>query len=210
MANDGEQAGAGGETGGPVTPPTPVTVRADRTVAWTLVGVAAAIIAVLWVMGRTGPPWTLEGLLLARVAAPIAGAPTAEGPTAPEQVEATLARNDVADERKLALLDDLARDPSEAATETLLRAARHRSLLLSMAALKGLTGRSCARLEPDLGDLLRDADWQRRAWAAKVLGESGCARAGGALSDRWRAESDGRVREQIADAMSALRAAEVR
>ncbi len=243
--NDETEAEVAAPTGGVATL---VTVRSDRNVAWTLAGIASAIIAVLVVVGRVAPPWTLEGLLVARVA-PAAGVRTvrdrdtvsddrgivrgtasddrlivpdgasddrlaarrtASGDGLAERADAALTRNDVSDESKLALIDELAHDPRDAATETLLKAARHPSLLLSMAALKGLTGRSCARLEPDLGELLRDDDWQRRAWAAKVLGDSGCERAGEALTGRWHAEPDGRVREQIADAMSALKASETR
>ena len=169
--------------------------------AWLLAGTALGIVALLWVVGHTGPPWTLEQLLLAR-----ASGPRPATPPPSERVSAALASEKVSEPVKLALVDELARDPSETATDALLGAARNRSLLISMAAVKGLTGRPCNRLEPQLIDLLVDDEWQRRAWAAKVLGESGCNDAGDTLSDRWRAEPDARVREQIADAMSALRA----
>jgi len=173
----------------------------QRLVAWLLAGTALGIIVLLWVVGHTGPPWTLEELLLARTRGP-------RPPTPPvsERVSTALESEEVSEPVKLALVDELARDPSETATDALLRAARNSSLLISMAAVKGLTGRPCERLEPKLTDLLVDDEWQRRAWAAKVLGESGCNAAGDTLSNRWRAEPDARVREQIADAMSALRA----
>jgi hypothetical protein len=195
-----------------------LTVRSDHRVARALVAVAAAIVLLLVFVGRAAPPWTLEGLLIAHASRNGAGPArsgaaardSGPGETLADRVDAALARNDVSEELKLALVDELARDPRDGATDTLLRAAHHPSLLLSMAALKGLTGRPCARLESDLNELLQDDDWQRRAWAAKVLGDSGCEKAGTALTDRWQAESDDRVREQIADAMSALRASATR
>jgi hypothetical protein len=167
--------------------------------AWLLSGAAFGIVVLLWVVGHTGPPWTLEQLLLAR-------APRRATPPLSDRVSTALDSEQVSEPVKLALVDELARDPSETATDALLRAAHNRSLLISMAAVKGLTGRECERLQPQLTVLLVDDEWQRRAWAAKVLGESGCNAAGDTLSDRWRSESDARVREQIADAMSALRA----
>jgi hypothetical protein len=173
---------------------------AHRLLAWLLAGTALGIVALLWIVGYTGPPWTLEQLVIARAGAPRDAAPVST------RVTAALESDDVSEPMKLALVDELARDPGESATDALLHAARNPSLLISMAAVKGLTGRPCERLEPQLADLLVDEAWQRRAWAAKVLGESGCNAAGDALSDRWRSESDARVREQIADAMSALRA----
>ena len=189
---------------GALGPEPPITVRVARyrAYAWSLCAAAAAIVMGLWVLGRTSVPWTLEELLLARSGAATGGAAT---PVA-ERVDAALTREDVSEQLKLALVEELARDPGDTATNTLLRASRNPSLLISMAALKGLTGRRCDRLEPELAELMMDDEWQRRAWAVKVLGESGCAAAGDALSERWRAESDARVREQIADAMSALRA----
>jgi hypothetical protein len=171
----------------------------QRLLAWLLAGTAFGIIVLLWVVGRSGSPWTLEQLLLTR-------APRRATPPLSDRVSTALDSDQVSEPVKLALVDELARDPSDTATDALVRAAHNPSLLISMAAVKGLTGRECARVEPQLTALLRADEWQRRAWAAKVLGESGCNTAGDTLSDRWRSESDARVREQIADAMSALRA----
>lgn len=172
-----------------------------RLLAWLLAGTALGIVVLLWVVGQTGPPWTLEELLLART-----GSPTQATAPLSGRVSTALESEEVSEPVKLALVDELARDPSETATDALLRAAHNSSLLISMAAVKGLTGRPCDLLEPQLTELLVDDSWQRRAWAAKVLGESGCEDAGETLSNRWRSEPDARVREQIADAMTALRA----
>ena len=117
---------------------------------------------------------------------------------------ATLEQGDVSDEAKLTLVEELARDRSKAATDELLAAAQSSSLVASMAAVRALIGRPCVRVEAPLIGLLDHSDWQRRAWAAKVLGKDGCKVARTPLRKRLGVEHDPRVRMQIAAAMRAL------
>jgi HEAT repeat protein len=203
MNDERDEEAAASEAASGQEPTAPLGVAGYRAGAWSLCAAALGIVVVLWGLGRTAAPWTLEQLLLTR---PVPASGVAGTAPASDRVDAALARDDVSEQLKLALVEELSRDPADSATDMLLRAARNPSLLISMAALKGLTGRRCDRLQPELAELMQDDEWQRRAWAVKVLGESGCTAVGSALNERWRAEPDARVREQIADAMSALRA----
>jgi hypothetical protein len=116
----------------------------------------------------------------------------------------TLERPDVLDDTKLTLVEEVAGDRSDAATDALLAATQSSSLISAMAAVKALAGRACPHIEAPLIGLLSHTDWQRRAWAAKMLGDDGCTAARAPLRNRLGVERDERVRTQIAAAVRAL------
>jgi hypothetical protein len=123
------------------------------------------------------------------------------------EVEAALGARTLSDEEKLALVEEVAGYAGEAATDVLLAAAESPSLLVAMASIRGLRGRPCERVAAPLALRMGHADWQRRAWAAKILGESGCTAAAPALRERLARERDARVRQQLTGAIAALDAA---
>ena len=98
----------------------------------------------------------------------------------------------------------LASDASDAATDLLLESTRNASILVSMAAVKALAGRPCARIVAPLTALLADEEWQRRAWSAKILGVDGCVGARDALAARRGRETDARVAKLMDDAIKML------
>jgi hypothetical protein len=105
------------------------------------------------------------------------------------------------EDAKLAVVEEVAEDPGDAATGVLLAALGNESLLVAMASTRALRGRSCDRLTAPLVQQLDNGHWQRRAWAAKVLGENGCAAAAPELRRRLAHERDGRVRRQLSTAL---------
>jgi HEAT repeat protein len=110
----------------------------------------------------------------------------------------------VAEEAKLTVVESVAADPNESATEVLLTAAGSESLLVSMAGIRALRGRPCDRVQASLTRRLGHDDWQRRAWAAKVLGENGCNDAVPELKHQLAYEQDVRVRRELSRALSTL------
>lgn len=131
----------------------------------------------------------------------VAPSTATEGAPPPARYEGTTASI----EARVGEIEALGPDRSEAATSSLLRSAESASLLISAAAIRGLTGRGCGdRVQPLLVRLLDDAEWQRRAWAAKVLGENGCREARPALVARAQREQDIRVRSRLAEAIRRL------
>lgn len=108
------------------------------------------------------------------------------------------------EDAKVAVLETLASDRGDGATSVLLRFVDDPSTLISAASIKGLAGRSCERVQPTLVGLLDDQEWQRRAWAAKVLGVNGCRSAQPALGARLQHERDGRVQARLEEAMELL------
>jgi hypothetical protein len=133
-----------------------------------------------------------------------AAAPTPELASAYREAGATLADSEQTDRSKLGVIATLADDSSDAATDLLLVSTRNPSILVSMAAVKALAGRPCARIVEPLTALLVDAEWQRRAWAAKILGVDGCVGARAALVARRGREADGRVTKLMDDAITML------
>jgi len=133
-----------------------------------------------------------------------AAAATPEFARAYREAGATLADPEQTDPTKLGVVATLASDSSDAATDVLLASTRNASILVSMAGLKALAGRPCARIVGPLTDLLADGEWQRRAWAAKVLGGDHCVGARDALAARRGRESDARVAKLVDDAIKML------
>lgn len=133
-----------------------------------------------------------------------AAAPTPEVASAYREAGATLADPEQIDATKLPVIAMLANDSSDAATDLLLVSTRNASILVSMAAVKALARRPCARIVGPLTALLVDEEWQRRAWAAKILGVDGCVGARDALAARRGRETDARVAKLMDDAIKML------
>ena len=108
----------------------------------------------------------------------------------------------ISEERRVAIVEEVARDSRDAALDVLLAAAESPSVVVSMASVRALRGRPCSRVGGLLVRRLSHRDWQRRAWAAKVLGENGCVTAAPALRRRLANERDRRVREQLSTALA--------
>jgi hypothetical protein len=138
------------------------------------------------------------------VATVTVAAPTAEVAPAYRDARATLADPQEAEAGKLAVIETLASDRSAAATDLLVDSTRNPSILVSMAAVKALAGRACGRVAGPLATLLDDQEWQRRAWAAKILGANGCLGARDALAMRRGREKDARVTKIVDDAITML------
>jgi hypothetical protein len=119
-------------------------------------------------------------------------------------VAAELRDPTVTEERAIGILDEVATDMRDAATEVLIATANSPSIVLSMTSIRSLRGRPCARVAPVLIQQLGHADWQRRAWAAKVLGENACVSAVPVLSGRLKKERDPRVWRQLGAALAVL------
>ena len=111
----------------------------------------------------------------------------------------------VSEAAQLAVVDELMKDPSDVATNALLAGIDAESLNVSMACLRALAGRSCDTVAAALANRLEDPTWQRRAWAARVLGSNECAGAGRHLSQRLAVESDQRVQAQLRIAINSLK-----
>jgi HEAT repeat protein len=133
---------------------------------------------------------------------------TADLPPKYRDALASLERDDTAEEAKLALIQELAQelagDDSGAATDLLLRSTSNPSILVSMASIKGLGARPCSVIVDPLEALVDDSEWQRRAWAAKILGDRHCPEALRKLTDRLQHERDTRVRDRLEAAIKAL------
>jgi hypothetical protein len=161
---------------------------------------AIAVFVLIATFGRSDP-----------APSPAPGAPVAVTTVVPDPRGRVLARlssglrdDRIPEERRVAAVEKLARDSRDVALEALLAAAESPSVVVSMAGVRALRGRPCARVGDGLVRRLSHADWQRRAWAAKVLGENGCVAAAPALQRRLRDEADRRVRTQLAIALATL------
>jgi hypothetical protein len=126
------------------------------------------------------------------------------GDAAFQRASAAVTDASLPEDRLLALVDEMARDRNEAATDVLVAAAESPSVMVSMAGIRGLRGRPCARVSGPLVRRLAQGEWQRRAWAAKVLGENRCRDSAAALESRLARERDRRVRRQLSQALAAL------
>jgi HEAT repeat protein len=190
--------------------------RARRRRAVKIAKAAAVLVAIggpLWALAAglwddaargPAPPATQVAALAPQSVppeAPVAPAPPAgEGGGLADLVGSAA----LGEEARVAVVQALERDPSPAGIDALLAAAGDPSLVVSMAGIRALAGRACARVDGALMDLLDDPLWQRRAWAARVLGANGCDSARGALRAGLDVERDPRVRRQMAAAIAAL------
>jgi hypothetical protein len=152
--------------------------------------------------------FTVVVLVLVATAGHTERATVAKGPitiAAPEP--APVPEPPRSEEDRLANVERLSGDTSDRATDALVATADDPSLIVAMAGVRALRGRPCARVADTLGRTLGHADWQRRAWAAKVLGDNGCRTATATLRARLAREPDPRVRRQLSTALTTLRTA---
>ena len=110
----------------------------------------------------------------------------------------------MSEDDRVAAVEELGRDSRDVAIDALLAAAASPSTVVAMASVRALRGRPCGRVGPELVRRLAHPEWQRRAWAAKVLGENGCTTTAPALRRRLQDEPDPRVRVQLAAALASL------
>jgi len=171
-------------------------------------GPAAAVGAVFVVVAVAVVGWRSASLEAPVEPAAVAIPEPARAPDPSEtrrrEASAALLDPALGEDKASALVEQLARDPDEATTAVLLAAARSPSVVVSMASLRALRGRPCGQVSRTLVDGLGHADWQRRAWAAKVLGENGCAAAAPELRRRLARERDQRVRRQLGVALASF------
>ena len=178
--------------------------RALLPAACALAGVALAVVVALgWLYS---PP--ARSAIRARPVAAVPAPPTPSAPPVDHFADASAVLRDpgIPEDRKLAVVDDVAKDPGEVATDVLLSAGRSDSVLVAMASIRALRGRPCEHIVAPLASRLGHDDWRQRAWAAKVLGENACAAAVPDLRRRLATERDARVRRQLSAALSALAA----
>ena len=148
---------------------------------------------------------TVVVLVLVATAGRTERATVAKGPiTIAAPQPAPVAEPPRSEEERLADVERLSGDTSDRATDALVAAADDPSLLVAMAGVRALRGRPCARVADTLGRALGHTDWQRRAWAAKVLGDNGCRTATATLRARLAREPDPRVRRQLSAALTTL------
>ncbi|MCG8588458.1 MAG: protein kinase [Proteobacteria bacterium] len=127
-------------------------------------------------------------------------------PPAYRELHAQLASPDVPEQAKRALVKSLVEDLSPEATAVLHAATGNGSIRVSMASIAALGPRMDDRVEARLCELLADDAWERRAWAARVLGRSQRTTALPHLEERLASESDDRVRRLLQKAVDSLRA----
>ena len=174
--------------------------RALRPAAYAAGALTLATLALLGWRAMPAPPPPV------RASAATRPPPVAAAPERTRFITTTAAMGDPAtsDEAKVALLEQIAVEPADDATDVLLDAVGSPSLLVSMAGIRALRGRPCDRVAEALVQRMAGGEWQQRAWAAKVLGENGCTSVGPELRRRLAGERDGRVRRQLTDALATL------
>jgi hypothetical protein len=133
-----------------------------------------------------------------------AAAATPEVASMYRDARAMLADPQPSEAEKLDAIETLAGDRTTAATDVLVESTRNASILVSMAAVKALAGRPCERIAGPLTALLADEEWQRRAWAAKILGVDRCAGTRASLAARRGQETDPRVTKLVDEAIKIL------
>ena len=106
---------------------------------------------------------------------------------------------------KLQVVKNLVADESDPATRALLESIGNSEILIGMSAISGLSGRPCRYIEAPLtARLLDDPEPKRRAWAAKVLGDTGCVGALDALSTHLASEKHEMVQTNVRTAIKSL------
>ena len=160
-----------------------------------------------WTGGPTDElPQRKANVVAEQAPAPLVSAPLPAGPQpAVLDVGQVLRTPGVSEAAQLAVVDELTKDSSDVATKALLAGVDAESLHVSMACMRALSGRSCDAVATALANRLDDPLWQRRAWAARVLGSNDCAGAGRHLSQRLAVESDARVKAQLKLAINSLK-----
>jgi hypothetical protein len=175
-----------------------------------LVACAASILALVYlapVGWRDGPlPTPREPSMRATHERTVTGETSVAGSDDARVEEAAAALRDAStsENERLLLVDELARDPSDAATAILSSVIDSPSLLVSMASIRALRGRPCSLVEAPLLQWTVQGSWQDRAWAAKVLGENGCTNSVPDLRLDLARERDARVRRQLATTLATL------
>lgn len=189
--------------------------------AWMIIGGAVLLVLaalVGWLVARQDAPVEKTPPLPTVVAsaAPVATPTVVEKtptpvpsltPTMPVKyriMQDTLDAPDVALEKKVEVIEELAKDRNDWATKVLLSGSDHADRLVAMAAIGALSGRSCEQIRPALAVRLGDPEPGKRAYAAKTLGDTGCADALEALYQRRKVEADQMVLDNLKAAIEKL------
>jgi hypothetical protein len=187
----------------------PILVPHEPSIFVGLASFAFAFTVAWWTGGPTDDVRERrEAAFVAEQAVPAVGAPlplaTSAQPAAWD-VGQVLRTPGASEAAQLAVVDELAKDSGDDATRALIAGVDSGSLHVSMACLRALSGRSCDKVASDLARRLEDPQWERRAWAARVLGANDCAGAGRRLMERLAVEPDLRVQAQIQLAIDSLK-----
>jgi len=187
-------------------PRQPVPLQREPSIFVGLASFAFAFTVAWWTGGPTDEVRDRKEAFVAEQAVPAMGAPlpTAAQPAAWD-VGQVLRTPGASEAAQLAVVDELAKDSSDDATRALLAGVDSDSLHVSMACLRALSGRSCDKVATALAHRLEDPQWQRRAWAARVLGTNACAGARLQLAQRLPVEPDLRVQAQLQLAIDSLK-----
>jgi hypothetical protein len=186
----------------------PVPLQREPSIFLGLASFAFAFTVAWWTGGPTDQVPERKETFVAEQAVPTVSAPlpppAAARPAALDfgQVLRTPGASEAA---QLAVVDELSKDVSDDATKALLAGVDAGSLYVSMACLRALAGRSCDTVAAELAHRLDDGSWQRRAWAARILGANDCAGAGRRLAQRLAVEPDRRVQKQLQLAIDSLK-----
>ena len=184
----------------------PPTIRREPSIFLGLASFAFAFGVAWWTGGPTDEVPERKTAFVAEQAVPSASV-TMPSDTQPAVlgVGQVLRTPGVSEAAQLAVVDELTRDASDEATKALLAGVDAESVHVSMACLRALSGRSCDSVGAALAERLDDPMWQRRAWAARVLGANDCASAGRRLAQRLAVEPDLRVQAQLQFAIDSLK-----
>jgi len=184
----------------------PVPLQREPSIFVGLASFAFAFTVAWWTGGPTDRIPDRKAAFVAEQAVPVVSAPLPTG-TEPAawDVGQVLRTPGASEAAQLAVVDELAKDTSGEATKALLAGVGADSLYVSMACLRALSGRSCDSIAPYLARRLNDPSWQRRAWAARILGANDCAAVGRRLVRRLAVEPDARVQAQLQFAIQSLK-----
>jgi hypothetical protein len=205
------RSSVGGPSGWQLTwqrlaPRGPRPLHREPSMLVALASFAFAFSVAWWTGGPTEAPPRRVPAALPAAAVPAAVAPVpAPVEAEPWDVAQILHSGGASDDAKLAIIEELARDPSDSATQALLSGVGVDSVYVSMAALRALSGRRCDMVASTLSRRLDDPLWQRRAWAARVLGTNDCAGTAPRVARRLAVEPDARVQLQLRLALDAFK-----
>jgi hypothetical protein len=185
-----------------------VSLHREPSIFVGLASFAFAFTVAWWTGGPTDAISDRSETFVAEQAVPTVRAtlPTADAPQpAAWDVGQVLRTPGASEATQLAVVDELTKDSGDDATRALLAGVDSESVYVSMACLRALAGRSCDTVAPDLARRLGDSLWQRRAWAARILGVNECAGSRRQLAQRLAVEPDLRVQAQIQHAIDSLK-----